>query len=186
VLTPANLEERLNYIKTMLKDAVVETLKKNTIPDIYHRLFLQAVSATGWQESCFRQFLEKKGKITYLLSYNNSSVGMMQVNERVWRGLYDLKHLRWNIRYNALAGCEILEQYFTRYALSNKQASQLDTDTLASALYAMYNSGPGDFQKFLQRSASGKRLFTDNLFQEKYSWIKKDEWNHITKCLGGV
>ena len=186
VLSPDNLDDRLEQIKVMLKDAVDETLKKNTIPVAYQSIFFQAVSATGWQESCFRQFLEKKGKITYMLSYNNSSVGMMQVNERVWRGLYDLKHLRWNIRYNARAGCEILEQYFTRYALSKKQAGQLDSDTLACALYAMYSGGPGDFQKFLQRIAGGKRLLTDNLFQEKYSWVKKGQWNHITKCLGGA
>ncbi len=186
VLSPNNLDDRLEQIKVMLKDAVDETLKKNTIPVAYQSIFFQAVSATGWQESCFRQFLEKKGKITYMLSYNNSSVGMMQVNERVWRGLYDLKHLRWNIRYNARAGCEILEQYFTRYALSKKQAGQLDSDTLACALYAMYSGGPGDFQKFLQRIAGGKRLLTDNLFQEKYLWVKKDQWNHITKCLGGA
>ena len=184
VLSPANQEERLDHIKAMLRDAVDETMKKNTIPGAYHPMFLNVVSATGWQESCFRQFLEKKGKITYLLSYNKSSVGMMQVNERVWRGLYDLKHLRWNIRYNVRAGCEILEQYFTRYALPNKQAGKLDPDTLASALYAMYNGGPGDFQKYLQRKAGGKRLLTDNLFQEKYTWVKKDQWNNITICLG--
>jgi len=186
VLSPENLEYCLEQIKILLKEAVDETLKKNTIPASYHTVFLQAVSATGWQESCFRQFLKKKGKITYLISYNNTSVGMMQVNERVWRGLYDLKHLRWNIRYNARAGCEILEQYFTRYGLSNKKAGQLDPDTLACALYAMYNSGPGDFQKFLQRKASGKRLITDTLFQEKYQWVKKDHWDNITKCLGGA
>lgn len=186
VLSPDNLDDRLEQIKVMLKDAVDETLNKNTIPVAYQSIFFQAVSATGWQESCFRQFLEKKGKITYMLSYNNSSVGMMQINERVWRGLYDLKHLRWNIRYNVRAGCEILEQYFTRYALSKKQAGQLDSDTLACALYAMYSGGPGDFQKFLLRIAGGKRLLTDNLFQEKYSWVKKDQWNHITKCLGGA
>jgi len=186
VLSPDNLEDCLGQIKILLKEAVDETLKKNTIPASHHPVFLQAVSATGWQESCFRQFLKKKGKITYLLSYNNTSVGMMQVNERVWRGIYDLKHLRWNIRYNALAGCEILEQYFTRYALSNKQTSQLDSDTLACALYAMYNGGPGDFQKFLKRIAGGKRLLTDKLFQEKYQWVKKDQWNNITQCLGGA
>jgi len=186
VLSPDNLDDCLEQIKIMLKEAVDETLKKNTIPASYQPVFLQAVSATGWQESCFRQFLKKKGKITYLLSYNNTSVGMMQVNERVWRGLYDLKHLRWNIRYNARAGCEILEQYFTRFALSSKQASKLDPDTLACALYAMYNSGPGDFQKFLKRKAGGKHLLTDNLFQEKYQWVKKDQWDHITKCLGGA
>ena len=186
VLSPENLEHRLEPIKAMLKEAVDETLKKNTIPASHRPVFLRAVSATGWQESCFRQFLEKKGKITYLVSYNNTSVGMMQVNERVWRGLYDIKHLRWNIRYNARAGCEILEQYFTRYALSGKNAGQLDSDTLACALYAMYNSGPGDFQKFLKRIAGGKRLLTDKLFQEKYTWVKKDQWNHITQCLGGA
>ena len=185
VLTPDNLEHRLEQIKDMLKEAVEEMLKKNTIPASHHPVFLQAVSATGWQESCFRQFLDKKGKITYLLSYNNTSVGMMQINERVWRGVYDLKHLRWNIRYNARAGCEILEQYFTRYALSDKQAGQLDSDTLSGALYAMYNSGPGDFQKYLKRIAGGKRLKTDKLFQEKYQWVKNDQWDNITKCLGG-
>lgn len=186
VLSPANLEEGLNRIKAMLKEAVEETLNKNTIPPSFHLMFLQAVSATGWQESCFRQFQEKKGKITYLLSYNNTSVGMMQINERVWRGLYDLKHLRWNIRYNVRAGCEILEQYFTRYALSRKQSGQMEPDTLASALYSMYNGGPGEFQKFLQRRADGKYLQTDNLFLEKYQWVKKDQWNHISKCLGGA
>jgi hypothetical protein len=112
-------------------------------------------------------------------------VGMMQVNERVWRGIYDIKHLRWNIRYNIRAGCEILEQYFTRYALPNKQTAQLDPDSQAGALYAMYNSGPGDFAKFLKRIAGGKRLMTDTLFQEKYQWVKKDQWHFITKCIGG-
>jgi hypothetical protein len=187
VLSPDNLADRLEQIKIMLTEAVDETLKKNMIPVSYGRVFLHAVSATGWQESCFRQFLEKKGKITYLLSYNNTSVGMMQVNERVWRGIYDLKHLRWNIRYNVRAGCEILEQYFTRYALKHPQTGQLDADSQAGALYAMYNSGPGDFQKYLKRiAAGGKRLMTDTLFQEKYQWVKKDHWNFITKCLGGV
>ncbi len=186
VLSPNNVDDRLDKIKDILKEAVDETLKKNTIPRSYASVFLQAVSATGWQESCFRQFLEKKGKITYLLSYNNTSVGMMQVNERVWRGIYDLKNLRWNIRYNVRAGCEILEQYFTRYALPNKQTAVLDADSQAGALYAMYNSGPGDFSKYLKRIAAGKRLMTDTLFQEKYQWIKKDQWNFITKCLGSA
>ena len=184
VLSPDNLDDRLEKIKVLLKDAVDETLKKDTIPVAYGRVFLQAVSATGWQESCFRQFLEKKGKISYLLSYNNTSVGMMQVNERVWRGIYDLKHLRWNIHYNVRAGCEILAQYFTRYALKHLQTSQLDADSQAGALYAMYNSGPGDFQKYLKRIAGGNHLVTDTLFQEKFQWVKKDQWNFINKCIG--
>lgn len=63
VLSPENLGYCLEQLKIMLKEAVDETLKKNTIPASYQTVFLQAVSATGWQESCFRQFLKKKAKL---------------------------------------------------------------------------------------------------------------------------
>ena len=32
----------------------------------------------------------------------------MQVNKHVWRGFYDLDRLKWDVLYNAGAGCEIL------------------------------------------------------------------------------
>ena len=77
-------------------------------------MFPKVVLATAWQESCMRQFLIKKKKIVYLRSSNGSSVGVMQINERVWREIYDIDRLRWNIRYNARAGCEILDLYVTK------------------------------------------------------------------------
>ena len=152
----------------------------NTIIDMYHIL----IPAVAWQESCFRQFTVKKNKLTYLLSYNNSSVGLMQVNERVWRGIYDTQRLRWDIRYNASAGSEIVDLYLQKYALRKSGPDILaDEQTLYQLVYAMYNGGPSQYAKFLKRKADGALYDSDNLFTQKYSWVKSQSWNNIERCL---
>lgn len=152
----------------------------NTIIDMYHIL----IPAVAWQESCFRQFTVKKNKLTYLLSYNNSSVGLMQVNERVWRGIYDTQRLRWDIRYNASAGSEIVDLYLQKYALRKSGPDILaDEQTLCQLVYAMYNGGPSQYAKFLKRKADGALYDSDNLFTQKYSWVKSQSWNNIERCL---
>lgn len=127
--------------------------------------------------------------MVYLLSYNRTSVGLMQINERVWRGMYDRHHLRWNIRYNTAAGCEILELYLRKYALDRikkmKIEKTLDDDTFARIVYAMYNGGPGQFGKILERNKKGTFFSSDNLYFEKYSWVKNSQWENIRKCLIG-
>jgi len=166
-------------------------LGKSDINERYHQLYNLIVLATGWQESCYRQFIinKKKRKITYLRSYNGTSVGLMQINERVWRGLYDRNHLRWDIEYNAIAGCEILELYLKRYALKRlnkmKPETPVDDDTLAQLVYSMYNGGPGQFHKFLKRKKSGKFYTSDKFFLEKYTWVKTDQFQNISRCLIG-
>jgi hypothetical protein len=60
----------------------------------------------------------------------------MQINERVWRGLYDTQKLRWDIAYNVRAGTEILLNYLLKYSLKrgeHKQRSGLDN--LARSAY---------------------------------------------------
>ena len=127
--------------------------------------------------------------MTYLLSYNRTSVGLMQVNERIWRGMYDRHHLRWDIRYNAEAGCEILELYFRKYALDRmekmKGGKTLDDDAFARIVYAIYNGGPGQFEKILKRKKKGTFYSSDKLYFEKYSWVKNSQWENIRKCLIG-
>jgi hypothetical protein len=184
IAEPGNLDTFVQQVQVLLADVTDADLKKSTIPQSRRDLFRQIVSASAWQESCFRQYLIDKGKITYLRSYNNTSVGLMQVNERVWRSLYDLKALRWDIRYNAQAGCDILDQYFTRYALP-KGGKSMDSNALAGSLYAMYNSGPGDFKKYQDRLKTGKLMQTDKLFNEKFLWVQQEKWNNISRCLGG-
>jgi hypothetical protein len=110
----------------------------------------------------------------------------MQINERIWRGLYDRERLRWDINYNAVAGCEILALYLNRYVL--KDASWVRGDRpelLARLLYSMYNGGPGQYKKFLARQKTGKHYKSDELFAEKLKWSMAKKWQNIRACLVG-
>ncbi|MDR3088845.1 MAG: transglycosylase SLT domain-containing protein [Desulfobulbaceae bacterium] len=139
--------------------------------------------AMAWQESCFRQFIPKSdGRMTFVLSSNRSSVGLMQVNERVWRGLYDQERLRWDMPYNAAAGAEIAALYLRQYALK-KKARLTGDDMLAAAVYAMYNGGPGQLDKFIRRAQNGDLYKSDRLFFEKLRWSKTGAWNKAGACL---
>jgi hypothetical protein len=179
-----NLEDYLDRVKTLLSGEVQESLQEGEIPGAHRQLFQDLVFATAWQESCFRQFIVKDRKLTYLRSYNNTSVGMMQINERVWRGMYDLQHLRWNVDYNVAAGIEILERYLMRYALRRlKSFDGLTAEALAGSVYAMYNGGPGQFEKYFARRKANDFYATDRYFLEKYRWVKKDAWQRLNKCL---
>jgi len=184
-----DLDSYLERIKALLTDASDYTLKKSKMPDHYHYLYRLIVHATAWQESCFRQFRIKKGNVVYLRSYNGTSVGLMQINERVWRGIYNYDHLRWDIHYNAMVGCEIIDLYFCRYALRKMKRlnleKPLEDDTLARIIYAMYNGGPGQFKKYLKRSKREKHYLSDRLFWDKYVWVKSGQWHNIRKCLIG-
>jgi hypothetical protein len=114
----------------------------------------------------------------------------MQINQRVWRGIYDLKQLKWNLRYNALAGAEIVDQYFRRYALRklSKDAfgKGLTQETLAGIVYAMYNGGPRQFKRFIKVKKEGKAWKSDRLYLEKLRWVQHRQWKHIKKCIRGI
>jgi hypothetical protein len=191
LVTGQDLDSYLKKVKDLIVKTSEFTLEKSDISEKYHRLYDLIVMATGWQESCYRQFIidREKRKITYLRSYNGTSVGLMQINERVWRGLYDRHHLRWDIEYNVIAGCEILELYLERYALKRldrmNSEIQVDNDTLAQLVYSMYNGGPAQFHEFLKRKKTGKLYASDELFLEKYTWVKTDQFQNVSKCLIG-
>jgi hypothetical protein len=179
-----DLAEYLDRVRGLLKSAHTSLAAKKDLPDNIQAVYHNLVPAVAWQESCFRQFVVADRKLTYLLSSNKSSVGIMQVNERVWRGIYDRQRLRWDITYNASAGCEIIDLYLHKYVLAKSGAGILaDDETLAQLVYAMYNGGPRQYDKFLDRKAARDFYKSDDLFKEKYSWVKTDSWNNIEKCL---
>jgi hypothetical protein len=181
------LPQYLSKVHQILQNATEETLSKNQNFSKYNSLYRVLVLATAWQESCWRQLEKKRDKVTYLLSYNRTSVGLMQINERVWRGLYQLDKLRWDIRYNALAGAEILNLYMKEYAVIRMEAQGLTDETiLARAVYAMYNAGPDELQKFLKRYRSNSPHDIDRLFKEKYELAQKGDFERIALCLIGT
>ena len=177
-------QEYLARVRKLLNTASVSLFVRSKIPGDIQRIYKTLIPAIAWQESCFRQFVVKDKKLTYLLSYNKSSVGIMQVNERVWRGIYDRQRLRWDIHYNARAGCEIVNLYLQKYILPKSGPKLLaDKDTLAHLLYAMYNGGPSQYEKFLKRKNKGTHYDSDLLFQQKYSWVESQDWSKLDKCL---
>jgi len=187
IVSKNNLMQYFERIKSLLMDASNTALKNSKIGEQYHSLYRLIVLATAWQESCYRQFEVKKNRVTYLRSYNGTSVGLMQINERVWRGMYEENHLRWDIHYNAKAGCEIADLYFNRYALRKMEKigpkNSLDNNVLARAIYAMYNGGPRQFDKFLKRNKKKAYYLSDRLFMEKFLWVNSGQWENVTQCL---
>jgi len=183
------IENHVDRTQSLLMESARDTLKKRKNSSAYSQFFPLVVVSTAWQESCFRQFVVKRKKIIYLKSYDGSSVGLMQINERVWRGIYELQHLRWDIRYNAVAGCEILDLYVTKYIAKHAKRfsaiQKLNSEIRAGLIYALYNGGPGQLDKYLSRSAKGKLYESDRLFLEKYAWVKNGQLANISKCLIG-
>lgn len=183
--TPKNgIDEYLLRVRSMLDTASIALLAREGVAEDIHNLYRTLITAIAWQESCFRQFVVRKNKLTYLLSYNNSSVGIMQINERVWRGVYDRNRLRWDIRYNAFAGCEIANLYLQKYVLPKSPSRLLkNKGELANIVYAMYNGGPSQYRKYLQRNKEKDFYKSDKLFRQKYSWVTTEKWHKIDICL---
>jgi hypothetical protein len=182
----SNVTNYIRRVERVLKASTAATLIKGNVPEIQQAMFQKLIQAMAWQESCFRQFIVKKRKLTYLLSYNGSSVGLMQVNERVWRGLYDLNRLRWDIYYNAAAGSEIAALYLKRYASREEiQKRNLDDETMARLVYAMYNGGPSQRTKFLKRLSANSLYESDELFWEKFQMVSAGDVEKVSLCLVG-
>jgi hypothetical protein len=183
-----DLRGYLDRVHSLLREQAEMTLHESSMAKEHQDMFEDMVLATAWQESCFRQFIATGEQVTFLRSYNNTSVGLMQINERVWRGIYDQYKLRWDIAYNARAGTNILDLYLTKYAeprMRRDAEHDWSADTVAGLLYAMYNGGPGQRDRFLQRQAEDKLYRSDKLFREKWDWVRQDALDKASICLIG-
>jgi hypothetical protein len=181
-----NVEDYVSRVKEILEQAADEIFLKNQLEKDYQPLYRNLVLATAWHESCWRQFINRGGKLRYLLSYNQTSVGLMQINERVWRGFYRIQSLRWNLRYNVRAGCEILDLYLREYAARRlRGGGSLDRDILVQVTYGMYNAGPDEYFEVLKRRESDALGRRDKSFWEKYLSSKRDQFDGVLQCLTG-
>jgi hypothetical protein len=186
VIPQGDINPYLGQVKQVLEQAAEKTLTTKTLDEKYQALYRLLVFATAWQETCWRQFRKAEGKVRPMVSYNQSSIGLMQINERVWRGLYQVENLRWDIKYNAGAGADILHYYLRKYALRKMDPKNpLDTDTLAQTVYAMYNGGPREFYRLPKRKQQNTLYLSDRLFWEKYCYVKEGQFDKLSICLLG-
>jgi hypothetical protein len=143
--------------------------------------FETLVRSAAWQESCWRQFVMVGDRIRWLES-STGDIGLMQVNKHVWRGFYDLDRLRWDVLYNAGAGCEILATMM-RFALA--ASPKFDPvpigSHLARSAYAAYNGGPGACNRWRRREPPALKQ-VDTSFWEKFQAVESGQQIDVLSC----
>ena len=179
------IDTYLEAVHQVLDEVTKQTLAGSDLDAQYRDVYRKLVLAAAWQESCWRQFIRGGGKVTYIKSAVGSS-GMMQINEHVWRGVYDLRGLRWDIRYNGRAGSEILVHYLDDYAIARGEDKQPGgIDNLARATYAVYNGGPGHLARYRKTTSKKSLKRIDDLFWEKYKAVSDGHESNVRQCIVG-
>ncbi len=181
----SELPEYLPIVRDLLNDSANSTIEKTRLDASVKSIFENLVLATAWQESCWRQYDIKNNKIVTLRSSSGDS-GLMQMNERVWRGLYNTQKLRWDIAYNAEAGTEVLQQYLVKYAMKRgEQKHPGGLDNLARSAYSAYNGGPSKTARYRDPKAPAAHKKIDAAFWKKYKAVKQGKELQVAECLGG-
>ena len=182
--TAGDLDAYLHAVRELLATVREETLAKMVFDERFRPLFRDLVLATAWQESCWRQFVRKGGKMVPLRS-PVGSIGIMQVNERVWRGVYDRRGLQGDIAYNARAGSEVLLHYLRDYAIAKREDSRPGgLANLARATYAVYNGGPQQLTRYRARTTKRSLRAIDESFWEKFVAVQQGRELDVAKCFG--
>jgi hypothetical protein len=175
----------LSLVQQLLSETSVKTQQTGKLDSQYKKLYHDLLLATAWQESCWRQFIRTGQRVTTITS-STGSVGIMQVNRKVWRGLYDAGKLETDMSYNAQAGSEILLHYFRDYALKKEAGKSGAVDALARATYGAYNGGPRHLSRYREAGTPEQLRKIDASFWEKYQKIKSGNIKSVADCYGAA
>ena len=179
-----NLHTYLPLVHALLIRTANGTAKQTMLSADVQQLYRKLVLATAWQESCWRQYVIAHRKIVPLRS-SSGDVGLMQLNEHVWRGFYDIHKLRWEIAYNAHAGAEVLLNYLHNYALKRGEHKKPGgLDNLARAAYSAYNGGPGQVSRYRNPRTASPQKKIDAAFWHKFKAVKHGQEMQVAQCLG--
>ncbi|MEQ9464915.1 MAG: transglycosylase SLT domain-containing protein [Haliea sp.] len=181
----SDLDRYLRTMEQLLDESIATERKRGKVGDDYFDLYENLVRATAWQESCWRQFVETNGVIKPIQS-SAGSVGLMQINQHVWRNIYDLDALQNNVGYNARAGNEILAHYLVDYAIKRKEHQvRGNIHDLARATYGVYNGGPRHLSRYRREDTNSYLRGIDAAFWTKYQAIRKQGADAVRQCYGG-
>ena len=178
-----DVAEYLPLMRSLLHQTAEQALTAKPLEPEFRALYDDLVLATAWQESCWRQFVRnKKGAVTPIQS-GVGSVGLMQINQKVWRGFYDLGGLNRDVAYNGAAGAEILRHYLRDYAIKRGEHTATgQADNLARATYAMYNGGPGHIRRYREARERADLKAIDAAFWVKYQAVKAGDELGVERC----
>lgn len=180
-----DLDRYLRTMEQLLDESIAAERRRGKVSDDYFELYEDMVRATAWQESCWRQFVKSNGEIKPIQS-SAGSVGLMQINQHVWRNIYDLDALRDNVGYNARAGNEILAHYLVDYAIKRGEHEvRGDIHDLARATYGAYNGGPRHLSRYRRDDTNAYLRGIDTAFWDKYQAIRERGAEAVKECYGG-
>ena len=157
------LEEYSFLVAQLLRNAALAQIKGTELPPEYAQIFQNLVPATALIESCWRQF-EQNGEQVACIRSKSGSLGMMQINQHVWRGFYSIDKLKTDVIYNIQAGAQILMRYFKEEGIKVAGKSGKPVHA-ARAAYAAYNAGPQAARRFLKSGSAREKLVDDRLWQ---------------------
>ena len=177
----SELGEYLPMVREML-DGTAHTLAARRLPPEHFEVYRDLVVTTAWQESCWRQYEKRAGQVEPVRG-PGPSLGLMQVNTRVWRGVYDTKGVTSDIGYNARAGAEILYTYLRKHALRAKEhLVSGGEDNLARASWAAYNGGPGHLRRYRKAETSPHLKSVDTEFWQKFQAVERGDESAFFSC----
>jgi hypothetical protein len=164
----------------LLEKTSAMELQRGVLAAPYDQIFRNLVPTTALIESCWRQYAIRGGKVSYLRS-GAGSVGIMQINQVVWRGFYNIERLRWDTAYNARAGAQILVRYLKDYAIPYAERSG-DPDHVARAAYAVYNAGPRAVGRFNKTPPHPREARVDGRLWTLYQGISAGGRADLRNC----
>jgi hypothetical protein len=167
-------------IGDLLKRTSAVELQRADLAAPYDEIYRNLVPATALIESCWRQYVLRAGKVSYLRSAAGS-VGIMQINQHVWRGFYDVERLRWDTAYNTRAGARILMRYLRDYAMPYAERGG-DLDHVPRAAYAVYNAGPRAVGRFNKQRRHPREERVDERLWTLYQGIASGGRADLSTC----
>ena len=178
--TRAELAAYEPRIQAVLRKAAAAELERSAIAAPYDAMYRNMVPTTALIESCWRQYVMRGGKVSYLRSHSGS-IGIMQINQVVWRGFYDIQRLRWDTAYNARAGAQILMRYVKDYAIPYAEKNG-EPNHVPRAAYAVYNAGPRAVGRFTRNPPHPREQRVDEHLWKLYQGIAAGGQADLRNC----
>lgn len=177
---PEELEQYQQLIGRLLQSIADEELQRSNLDPRYAAIFQHLVPSTALIESCWRQFVSEGGQVTFLRS-SAGSIGLMQINQNVWRGFYNLERLRWEVPYNIRAGSQILMRYLKQYGIAVADKNG-DPGYAPRSTYSVYNAGPRAARRFMKKNTTSREKRVDERFWEIYQGIEAGGTVDLSSC----
>jgi len=174
------LEQYQQLLAQLLQTIVAEELQHGELDARYSAVFQHLVPTTALMESCWRQFVDVHGQVTYLRS-QAGSIGMMQINQNVWRGIYNVERLRWEVAYNTRAGVQILLRYLKQYGITVAEKSN-NPNYAPRATYSVYNAGPKAARRFMKKESTAREKRVDDKFWTIYQGVAAGGKIDLSDC----